>query len=100
MSKKSKEQIEKEERKVREKIDEFTPNDLAHFTDFSIDFYREFKDRINFFKLYDILERCFHVFYYVFNEERTREQERMKKIQKELLTWYYEKLEKEGNNFH
>ena len=95
ITEKSREQLEKEQNEIRENIDNYTPNQLAYFTEFSIDFYREFRDRINFFKLYEIMDRKINVFFYVCDEESNQYRKRMKQIQCELLKWYYEKMERE-----
>lgn len=74
------------ERKLREHIDEFSPNDLAYHKDLSIDFMREFKDRINFLKLYDIIER--RLYSGIFSNEWYLEEDRRKQIQSEFVIPY------------
>ena len=78
---------------IREHIDEFSPSDLAWHTKLSLDFYREFKDKINFHRLYGHMDKQFNIdfpFWY-FGEDKDEEKERMRKIQQELLTYYWSK---------
>lgn len=84
--------IDKEsEEYIREHIEEYAPDELAHFClDFSIDFLREWKDRIDFFKMqYNIEEKWKQAAGVCCFEEMEYYKKRMDSIQ-ELAAYYYE----------
>ena len=74
------------ESELREHIDEIGNGTLSYLDDLSIDFLREFKDRINFLKMYDHIMRS-RVFL-GFNEEWFEKEEKRKRIQNEFVIPY------------
>lgn len=81
------------EQYLREHIDEYAPDEIAFYAfqyDFSLDFMREWKDRIDFFKLqYRIDEKWKQAAGVCCFEEMQYWDEKMNQIQ-ELVHYYYD----------
>lgn len=75
-----------DESNIREHIDEISEGSLSYMYELSIDFLREFKDKINFFKMYDHIMR--NRVFLGFNEEWFEQEERRKRIQSEFVIPY------------
>ena len=75
-----------DESNIREHIDEIENGTLSYLDELSMDFLREFKDRIDFLKMYDHIMRS-RVFL-GFNEEWFEQEEKRKRIQSEFVIPY------------
>lgn len=72
-----------DESNIREYIDEIENGTLSYMDKLSIDFLREFKDRIDFLKMYDHIMRS-RVFL-GFNEDWFEQEKKRKRIQSEFV---------------